>query len=69
MIIRCKEMVHSSNEDGTRRIELFDCRFKSGSGRTIEGTIILPEVFPSDAKWIQVLPREEENPETITVVI
>lgn len=60
MLINCKEMISSPNEDLTRKIELIGCQF-SNNGKIIEGTITFPRVFKRNEDSFEFLPAKEDS--------
>lgn len=60
MLIKCKEMVSSPNEDCTRKVELIGCQF-SNNGEMIEGTIVFPRVYKRQENSFEFLPAKEDS--------
>lgn len=60
MLIKCKEVISSPNEDLTRRIELIGCQF-SNNGEIIEGTITFPRVYKRQEDSFEFLPTKEDS--------
>ena len=60
MLINCKEVVSSPNEDLTRRVECIGCQF-SNNGELIEGTIVFPRVYKRQEDSFEFLPAKEDS--------
>lgn len=67
MLINCKEMISSPNEDLTRKVELIGCQI-SNNGEIIEGNIVFHRVFKKQEDSFVFLPKEE-NSEIFTLYI
>ena len=67
MLINCKNIISSPNEDCTVKIVLSGVQFKIKEA-PIEGTIIFPRVYPSQTGLFEVL-SEKEDSEMLTVII
>lgn len=67
MLISCKEMISSPNEDLTCKVECIECRFLN-NGEIIKGTIVLPRVYQRQENLLELLPVKE-NSEIFTLYI
>ena len=60
MLINCKEVISSVNEDLTRKIECIGCQF-SNNGEIIEGTIVFPRVRKKQEDSFEFLSAKEDT--------
>lgn len=60
MLINCKEVIFSPNEDLTRKVECIGCQF-SNNGEVIEGTIVFPRVYKRQENSFEFLPAKEDS--------
>lgn len=62
MTINCENMIVTSNEDGTYKLELLNCPFKDNNGEEISGMITFPKVSKDGVdsfKNENVIPKSE----------
>lgn len=67
MLISCKEMIFSPNEDLTCKVECIGCQFLN-NGEVIEGTIVFPRVYQRQGNLLEPL-TEKENSVIFTLYI
>lgn len=69
MFVKCKEIISSPNNNGTRKIELVGCQF-ANNGEVIEGTITFPNVYKSQENSFEYFPAiENKDSEIFTLYI
>lgn len=74
MQINCENMIITPNEDGTYKLEFFNCLFKDTNGEEISGIITLPRVskdgvdsfknenvMPKSEIFTMIIPEEENS--------